>query len=158
MPAPLDLDDAVQPRPGGGPVRFLAMTLTMAVRDGADHVFLEPDPTPGVTGALLQYRVGGRLYTLVPPPHRVIRRIAEAVRPFVAWPVGGGEDGWGGWIAARLGGHEFPVWVAVRDSVPGERITLGVPLRPDLADEAGRVLGAFADENGLVEFEDAEFE
>jgi hypothetical protein len=134
------------------------MFLAMAVRDGADHVFLEPDPTPGVTGALLQYRVGGRLHTLVPPPYDVIRKIAEALREFVAWPVGGGDEGWGGWIAARLGGHEFPVWVAVRDSAPVARLTLGLPLRPDLSAEAERALGAFTDENGLVEFEDAEFE
>jgi hypothetical protein len=130
----------------------------MAIRDGADHVFLGPDRTSGVLGASNQYRIADVLYTLVPPPFAHVRVIAEGLRPFVTRWVGGGDHGWGGWISVRLGGQLLSVWVAIRDTEPVAQITLGLPLRPDLSGEAGRLLAAVTDEKGLVEFLDSEFE
>lgn len=158
MPPAFDLDETIEPGPGTGPRRFLRLVLLMAVRDGADHVFLGPDPSPGVLGVLVQYRVADKLYDLIPPPYRHVRLIAEGLRPFLSRWLGGGDSGWGGWFVVRLGDQLLSAWAAVRDTEPVAQIALGLPLRPDLATEAGRLLRAVTDDAGLVEFADAEFE
>src|SRR5258707_889946 len=133
--------------------------IAMAIRDGADHVFLGQDRAPNALGAIVQYRVADALHTLIPPPFAHVRPVAEALRSWTTRSVGASNhDWWCGWFEVRLIGHLVPIWAAVRMIEPVAQITLGVPLRPDLSGEAAQILDGFTDANGMVEFLNLEFE
>jgi hypothetical protein len=147
MPFSFDLDTAAAH--GKDPARLVAFVVTMAVRDGADRVTLGPDPRPGVVGAEMSYFVSGERHWLVPPPATALPRLMNLLRQLT--------DQRDNQFPVRLRGHEFAGRVIIESANLGEHATIDLPLLPALAADAATFLASHLDENGCVEFEDAEF-
>lgn len=145
MPA-FDLDTAA--RHGTAPVRILACYLTMAVRDGADRLALDPALISASWGGAW-YFVADVRYDLVPPPDAVFRKLIPLLRDLVSRT--------GDRFPTRLGGQEFDVQVEIAP-VPGtgDRATLRVPLVPALSQPANDLFCLNVGPDGAISFDDAE--
>lgn len=151
MRPPFDLNDAIKPGPGTGLNRFLAAVIVMAIRDGADHIFLEPVPSD--VESRLQYRLDGKLYDLIPPP---ARGIAPLVRSLEGRVVGlTADEGFCGWLPSRFDGRDFSIWAFADKSGTGVQLTLRLPPLPELSGSAARLLEI--SDMGLITFDDADF-
>jgi hypothetical protein len=128
------------------PLRLVAAYALMAIRDGADHLFIEPDPDPAVEGLAVQCRIAGERSDLAPPPLALFAQLRAAV-------LTGAADPHAGCIEWRIGGELVRVFASVQPGPRGERIGLHFPVRPDLAGTAGAVLTELSDAAGLMEFE-----
>ena len=165
---PFDLATAA--RHGIVPVRMFAYYLTMAVRDSANRLTL--DPTHASTPGAVKYFVEGIQYDLMPPPDVVFQKLIPLLRDLIR--------GTGDRFTARLGSHEFIVQVEIAsatvsrpiprrkswwkfggeresEALPdGECATLHVPLMPDLSQAANDLFRLNADPDGAIYFDDAE--
>lgn len=147
MQSHFDLDTAVAY--GKGPARLMAFMITMCVRDGADRLTIGPDPRLQVTGVELTYSISGKRHQLVPPPFDTLPKITQFLRAISA-----GEESE---CPLRLSGHEFAGCVSFESRDRGERVTIDLPLLPNVAPAAAALMAPYFAENGLVEFLDDEF-
>ena len=143
-----DLDTAA--RYGKGPARLLACILSIAVRDEAEGLTLGPDPTPGVVGVEMSYSVAGVRYLLVPPPMSWLPALVDLIRQLAS----GGDE----MLPLRLGGHEFAAGARIGPPASANQVTIELPVSPHLSAAASAVLRDRADENGVIVFEESEFE
>jgi hypothetical protein len=131
--------------------------ILLGLQDGADHAFLQPNPSPGVIGAIFQVRINGKLYDCVPPP---IDRVRVIARVFTQRTVGAtfGGGGFGGWFPVRLDNREFTLWLTVVPDHHAEHISVQLPTLPELQTIAKREFATVLTEDGLMYNDDADFE
>jgi hypothetical protein len=133
-------------------LRVVAGMLLMCVRDGANLLVIEPDPTPNVDSALATYRIGQTQYQLVPPPMRVLAAIERHIAGYVLHRLSL-SDGWLGVIPTDLGGESADVVVVVRESARGPGYTFSVPTVEGWQTVANEALTRWLGDRGCVEFE-----
>jgi hypothetical protein len=143
---PFDLATAA--RYGTGPVRLVACMLLIALRDRAERLTLGPDPAPGVIGAEVTCQRSGERYHLVPPPIALLPRVMTLFRQLAA----------GDQVLLRAGSHELSGRLTIEPGTYAERATIDLPVLPELPAVAAAILDPISDANGLIEFENEEFQ
>ncbi|QEL16139.1 hypothetical protein [Limnoglobus roseus] len=146
--------------------RLVAMILLMSIRDGADLMVIETDPTPSLVAARMGYRCGITWYEMIPCPHREVQYVFRALLPYLRlyhparsiWGrVGAGLTGSRSTI--RTGTLSLVLDEPLGEVVVTERvhaghmtITFQLPLLPESRSRAAAALTTACGESLSVEF------
>lgn len=156
-PLPFDFRRFVHPGPSEAHPRLSALLMLMAIRDGADLVVIETDPTPNVVAARIGYRCGITWYELVPCPHAEVRHVFPALLPYLRlchplrsiWRSSPTRVGTLSLVLDQSYGE-----IVVTDRVQGshQSVTFQLPVLPEVQARAGAALESTGD-SLLIEFD-----